>query len=352
MAHSDDNEGLRSGMVFTSSNDPSGNELLVYARGRNGALTLHSHAATGGQGTGAGLGSQGAVTLSGDGRFVFVVNALSNSISTFELRGHDLQLASTVASGGLHPISVTENDGTVFVVNDAGDGNVAGFRNVRGDLKPIAGSVRGLSVAGGAGPGQVGLSDDGEALVVTEKATNRLTSYRVRSDGTLGPAIVTASSGQTPFGFAFNRRNRLLVTEAVGGAAGASTTSSYRFSPSDPARPVIASASVPDTQSAACWVAITPNGRFAYVTNAGSSSVSSYRVAGNGQIELVSAVAGQTGAGSAPADVAISTDGRHLVVRNGRTFTISSFSVDGDGSLSAEGVFTGLPATAVGVAAN
>ena len=194
LAHPDDSEGLRSGMVFTSSNDQSGNELLVYARGRNGTLTMYSHAVTGGQGTGAGLGSQGAVTLSGDGRFVFVVNALSNSISTFELLGHDLHLASTVSSGGLHPISVTENDGTVFVLNDAGDGNVAGFRNVRGDLKPIAGSARGLSVAGGAGPGQVGLSDDGEALVVTEKTTNRLTSFRVKPDGSLGPAIVTAST--------------------------------------------------------------------------------------------------------------------------------------------------------------
>jgi len=189
-------------------------------------------------------------------------------------------------------------------------------------------------------------------LVVTEKATNRLTSFRVKADGSLGPTIVTASSGQTPFAFAFNRRNRLLVTEAVGGAAGASTVSSYRFNASDPARPVIASASVPDTQSAACWVAITPNGRYAFVANTGSSSVSSYRVAGNGQIELVSAVAGQTGAGSAPADAAISADGRHLVVRNGRIFTISSFSVDGDGNLSAESTFTGLPTTAVGIAAN
>ena len=352
LAHSDDNEGLRSGMVFTSSNEQSGNELLVYARSRNGTLTLHAHAATGGQGSGAGLGSQGAVTLSGDGRYVFVVNALSNSISTFELRSHELHLASTVSSGGLHPISVTENDGTVYVVNDGGSGNVTGFHNLRGDLRPITGSVRGLSVAGGAGPAQVGLSDDGEALVVSEKATNRLTSYRVKPDGSLGAAIITASSGHTPFGFAFNRRNRLLVTEAVGGAAGASTVSSYRFNPADPARPVIASASVPDTQSAACWVAITPNGRYAFVANTGSSSVSSYRIAGNGQIELVNAVAGQTGAGSAPSDTAISTDGRQLFVRNGRTFTISSFSVDDDGSLSAASTVTGLPASAVGIAAN
>lgn len=352
LAHSYDDDGLRSGMVFTSTNATTGNELLVYARSHDGTLALHTRGSTGGVGSGAGLGSQGAVTLSGDGRFVFVVNAQSDSVSTFELRGRELRLVSVTASGGLHPISVTEYDGVVYVLNDGGEGNVAGFRNLRGELRPIAGSVRGLSVSGGAAPAQVGFSDDGDALVVTEKNTNRVTSYRVRADGNIGAPIVTASPGQTPFGFAFNRRNRLLVTEAVGGAPGASTVSSYRFGQADPARPVLASASVPDTQGAACWIAITPNGRYAYVANTGSSSVSSYRIAPAGQIELINAVAGQTGAGSAPADTAISGGGRHLYVRNGRTATIASFSIEYDGTLSAGPLAAGLPPAAVGLAAN
>jgi 6-phosphogluconolactonase len=351
-ARSYDDDGIRSGMVFTSSNAQAGNELLVYARAQDGTLTLHTRSSTGGQGSGAGLASQGAVTLSGDGRFVFVVNAQSNSVSTFALRERDLQLASVVSSGGLHPISVTEHDGIVYVLNDAGEGNVAGFRNVGGELRPIGGSVRGLSVAGGAGPAQVGFSDDGDALVVTEKNTNRLTSYPVRPDGGIDAPIVAPSPGQTPFGFAFDRRNRLLVTEAVGGAPGASTVSSYRFSQADPARPVVASASVPDTQSSVCWIAITPNGRYAYVANTGSGSVSSYRIASTGQIELAQAVGGRTGVGSAPADSAISADGRHLFVRNGGTLTISSFAIEHDGGLVVEPLATGLPTAAVGLAAN
>lgn len=273
-------------------------------------------------------------------------------VSTFELHGREPQLVSVVSSGGLHPISVSEFEGLVYVLNDAGAGNVAGFRNVRGDLRPVAGSVRGLSVAGGAAPAQVGFSDDGDALLVTEKGTNRLTSYRVKADGSVSAPLVTPSPGLTPFGFAFNRRNRLLVTEAVGGAAGASTVSSYRFSESAPAAPVVVSRTVPDTQSAACWIAITPNGRHAFVTNTASSSVSSYRVTPGGQITLTSAVAGQTGAGSAPADAAISADGRQLYVRNGRTFTISSFSIGHDGSLAAHAGASALPASAVGLAAN
>ena len=53
-----------------------------------------------------------------------------------------------------------------------------------------------------------------------------------------------------------NRRNRLLVTEA-----GTSSVSSYRFGEADPARPILVSASVPDTQGAACWIAITTTSR-------------------------------------------------------------------------------------------
>jgi 6-phosphogluconolactonase (cycloisomerase 2 family) len=351
-ARSYDDDGLRSGMVFTSSNSASGNELLVYARGADGALALQTRADTGGLGSGAGLGSQGAVTLSSDGRFVFVVNAGSNTVSTFELRPRALLLSSVVASGGQHPISVTEQGGVVYVLNDAAAGNVVGFQNRRGSLQPIAGGVGSLSVAGGAGPAQVGLSDRGDTLVVSEKNTNKLTSYAVKGDGALGSAVVTASPGLTPFGFAFNRRNNLVVTEAVGGAAGASTVSSYRFTSSDPGHPVIVSPAVPDTQSAACWVAVTPDGRHAYVANTGSSTVSSYRIGIAGRIELVEAVAGSTGSGSAPADTAVSADGRQLYVRSGRTATISAFAIGAEGVLAAQALVGNLPASAVGLAAN
>jgi len=156
----------------------------------------------------------------------------------------------------------------------------------------------------------------------------------------------------TPFGFAFNARNRLVVSEAFGGAPGASTVSSYRFDNTSPALPMVVSAAVPDTQTAACWVAITPSGRHAYVTNTGSSSVSSYHVAPDGQITLAQAVAGDTGAGSAPLDVAASPDGRHLYVLNGKTFTLSSFKIKDDGSLVARPLTGGLPPAAAGLAAN
>ena len=344
----DNDEGFRSGKVFTSSNAVGANELLVYAAGPGGQLTLQTRLATQGHGTGTGLGNQGAVTLSGSGRHLFVVNALSNTVSTFSVRRSGLTLESTVDSGGQRPISVTEHDGIVYVLNAGGAGNVAGFRNLRGTLSPLTDSVRPLSASGGTGPAQVGFDNDGEVLVVTEKATNKLTTYRVRHDGRIGAPVVTASVGVTPFGFAFDRRGNVLVSEAFGGAANASAVSSYGFE--DGAEPLAISRSVADTQSAACWVVVTPNGRYAYVTNTGSGTISSYAVQKSGKVSLNQAVAGTAGAG--PIDAAIAATGRALYVLNSGSQTISSFSVGTDGSLANPGSVAGVPAGANGLAAN
>ena len=344
-AHHDDSS-FREGKVFTSTNAPGNNELLVFAPSRGGDLALVARVPTQGQGTGAGLGSQGAVALSGDGRHAFVVNAASNTVSTFAIRATGLTLASVVDSGGLGPISVTEHDGVVYVLNASGAGNVAGFRNLNGDLRPLPNGTRGLSAAGGTGPAQVGFGADGDVLVVTEKNTSRITSFPVRRDRSLGPAVVTPSSGATPFGFAFDRRDNLIVSEAPGSAA-----SSYHFDERS-AAPTLISASVPNTQAAACWVAVTPDGRFAYTANAGSSSVSSYRIARSGRIELVSAVAGSTGANAGALDLAVAADGRQLFALASRSLQIVSFRVGHDGSLTALGAGVGLPAGSAGLAAN
>ena len=122
----------------------AGNELLVFAPDDAG-----------------GLGSQGALVLSGDGRFVFVVNAGSHTVTTFALGGRSLEFVSSVDAGGPHPISVTERDGIVVVLNDGGAGNVAAFRNLDGQLQAIAGARRPLSAAGGTAPAQVSFSSDG-----------------------------------------------------------------------------------------------------------------------------------------------------------------------------------------------
>lgn len=348
----DDDDGVLTGLVFTSSNDAAGNALLVFARDAAGDLSLWRTLPTGGLGSGAGLGSQGAVTLARDGRSLYVVNAGSHTVSAFRLAGREIALTSVVNAGGLHPISVTEHRGLVVVLSDGGAGNVAALRDVNGTLVPLPGSSRPLSTAGGSAPAQVAFGSDGRVLVVTEKATNRLLSWTVGPRATIGAPTISASPGLTPFGFAVVSHNRIVVSEAWGGAEGASTVSGWRFDPARRHAPRVASAAVANGQGASCWVAATPDGRHAYVSNTGSSNVSRYAIGAGGTLELAEAVAAGTGAGSAPADSAIATDGRTLHVRNGRTFTIASYPIDGDGRLGPARFVAGLPAAAVGLAAN
>ncbi len=345
----DDDEGFRAGKVFTSTNATAGNELMVYDTAPD-TLALVTRVATDGTGSGGGLGNQGAVTLSGDGRHLFVVNAGSHSVSTFRVRRNGVHLISVTASGGLRPVSVTEHEGLVYVLNADGTNNITGFRNHGGKLEAVAGGTQPLSAASGTGPAQVGFGEDGRTLIVTEKATNKLTTYRVRQDGAIDAPVVTASVGATPFGFAVDRRGTLLVSEAFGGAAGASALSSYGFAQPAAVQPVVVSPSVGNTQSAACWVVVTPNGRYAYTTNTGSNTISLYGVMGNGHVALRSAVTASTDAG--PIDAAISPRGRQLFVLNGGGHTIQGFTIARNGELSAMSRASGLPAGSNGLAAN
>src|SRR5438552_6663983 len=131
------------GAVYALTNRPSGNAVAMYARSADGSLSSSGTFSTGGIGAGSSLGSQGALALSDDGRWLFAVNAGSNDISAFQVRPSGLSLTSRVASGGSQPISLTVRGGLVYVLNAGGDGNISGFTiGSDGALAPIAGSAR------------------------------------------------------------------------------------------------------------------------------------------------------------------------------------------------------------------
>jgi DNA-binding beta-propeller fold protein YncE len=237
----------------------------------------------------------------------------------------------------------------LYVLHDGADPNVTGFRiGPDGRLAAIAGSTRGLSGAATPDAAQVGFSPDGARLVVTEKATNLITTYAVRGDGTLEAPVSQPSAGQTPFGFAFDRRGTLLVTEAFGGAPDASVVSSYRPSGAGWAAvsPLTAT-----TETAACWVVVTPNGRFAFETNTGSGTVSAFAIGPDGSLTLLQAdgVAAATGAG--PIDMDVSGNGRFLYTLNAGGGSISAFRIDGQGGLEPLGTTPGLSPGANGLVA-
>ena len=332
------------GALFTMTNSAAGNEVLVFERSYDGTLTQQGFYSTGGLGTGVDLGNQGGLVLSRSRQRLLVCNAGSNDITIFRVNRNGLQLLDRVPSGGDMPISVTIKGRLVYVLNAGGSGNISGFIvKFNGHLQPIAGSSRPLS-GSGTGPAQISFSNSGRVLAVTEKATNQILTYRVNFHGkTRGPKIF-ASSGNTPFGFAFSRIGYLIVSEAFGGAANASAVSSYRVFNNGGIN--VISPSVATGQTAACWIAITSDGKYAYTTNAGSGNISGYRIKYDGSLQLLAqdGITGDTGAGSTPLDMGISRENKYLYTLNSGTQNISIFRVKHDGSLESIGEASGLPA--------
>ena len=334
--------GGTAGFVYTETNAAGGNAVLAFARADDGSLTAIGSFATGGLGSGGGLGSQGAVTLAGDGRWLLAVNAGSNDISLFRVRDDGgLVLADRADAAGTVPISVTATEHVAYVLDAGGSGNIAGFRLDGRSLHHLAGSIRPLS-GPATNPAEVAFSTDGEFLVVTERATNLIDMYRVDDRGAAGAPVTTASSGPVPYGFAFDQRNHPIVSEAAN-----STLSSYRLSA---AGTTVISASVPTGGLAACWVAASPDGRWAFDSNAHGGTISSFAVSRDGSLTLAHSVAADTGAGSTPLDLGVSSDGRFLYVVEAGAHILGGYGVGAGGTLVAVPGAPALPAGTSGIA--
>lgn len=339
--------GKAIGGVYVMDNDPAGNHVLAFSRRPNGSLSGPIAYATGGAGSGAGLGSQGSIITNGP--FVFVVNAGSNEISVFFAIGSRLRLLDKVDSKGILPTSLALHGRTLYVLNAGGEGNIAGFRlDRRARLTYIEGSNQSLS-SSSAAAAQISFNHTGNALVVTERATNLITTFEVDYNGVASPGTSFPSAGVTPFGFEFSKSGQFIVSEAAGGAAGASTMSSYRLG--NNANVSLLEGPVATNQTAACWVVVTGNGRYAYTTNTGSNSVSGFRVGNNGELDLLNedGATGLTGAG--PIDMDLSQNSKFLYTINNGDDSISIFAVQASGNLTHIGEVRGLPATSLGLAA-
>jgi 6-phosphogluconolactonase (cycloisomerase 2 family) len=336
------------GAVYVLTNQ-NANSVMVYARSADGALSLSSSFSTGGAGAGTGgdpLGSQGSLVLGRPHQLLFAVNAGSNDVSVFRVRGLELQLLDREPSGGTMPVSIAVHGGLVYVLNAGGTPNIEGFfiDPSTGHLVHLPGSKRMLAGGTGSAPAQVAFSSDGGVLMVTEKTTNQIDTWTVNDDHFAEHRQTTASSGATPFGFAFARRNFAIVTEA-----GPSALSSYEVD--GDGRLELDTGTLTDGQKANCWVVVTKNQRYAFTTNTGSGNISSYLVSQDGSLTLLNAVAASTGTGTAPIDMALSDDSHFLFVREATKGMVNGFRVESDGSLKPITSAGGVPAGAQGVAA-
>lgn len=334
-----------SAAVYVLSNQQAGNQILVFDRAADGVLTPSGAVDAGGVGSGGGLGSQGAIVVDQSGRYVYAVNAGSGTIASFRASPRGLERVDVVASGGAMPTSLTVHGEFVYVLNAGGAGSINGFTTRAGDLEPLVGSARPLS-GNATAPAQVSFTPGGDQLVVTERNTQRIDLYSVARDGRAAGPTVVDSVGVTPFGFDFDNKGHLIVSEAFGGADDASAVSSYAV---QRASLETVSPSIGTTETAACWIAATGNGRFAFVGNAGGS-ITGYSLRPDGTLAILDADGRTAAPGSSVTDLSLSRNDQFLYGRLGNG-SVGAWAVASDGSLTDLGHTRGLPAGAAGIAA-
>ncbi len=339
----------RIGSLYTASNATADNQILAFDQMRDGSLKPIGTVSTGGKGSGGGLGNQSGLVLTSNREFLLAVNAGSNEISVLKFNNRQPKLVSKIASGGVRPVSVTVQNDIVYVLN-AGSDDVTGFYlKDNGKLHPIPNSRRALSGKATA-PAQIRFSPNGDTMVVTEKATNVISTFPIKY-GYLGDRISNPSNANTPFGFAFDRRGNLLVSEAAGGPPNISSISSYDILSNSKLKSITAAAKA--NQLAACWVVVSKNGRYAYVSNTASGTITGFAIKPNGTLTGITAdgVTANTGTGSGPIDLIISRNGQFLSSLNSRNGTISNFKIESNGSLKPAPTLTSLPTTINGLVA-
>ena len=330
---------ILTGAVYVMSNHPEGNEIVVFDRNFRGRLTPAGSYGTWGLGSGGGidpLGSQGALILSRNNRWLFAVNAGSNEISVFRVRRHGLKWIGNFDSGGTFPVSLTFYHNLLYVLNAGRDGdgpNITGYKlNRYGELTPLKGSTR---LLGDGGFHQVGFSPYGDALIVTKgDPTGEILVFTVDEDG-LPDTIptVTPSAGLVPFSFIFDRRGHVLVTEAGSGAV-----SSYDLQEDNTLE--VIDASVQNGNSATCWIAGTWFGTV-ITANTASDNLSTYRVkAGNGNLRLLK---DKAALGNKPIDMAVTPNGRYLYVLNATDGSVGAFRIIPNGTIIHLDTVIGLP---------
>jgi 6-phosphogluconolactonase (cycloisomerase 2 family) len=307
--------------VFAATDNLAGNQVVAYRRAADGTLTLAGTYPTGGLGGQlAGsvvdhLASQGSLGYDGRRGLLYAVNAGSDTVSVFAVRGS-----------------------LVYVLNAEGGGSLHGYRVASGRLIPIAGSTRALGLNPAATPqftntpGQAAFSPDGTQLIVTTKANGSdIDVFAVRPNGRLSSQpVVNADPGAVPFAITFDPAGHLVIADA-----GTNALSTFALRPDGT---LTALDTVGTGQSATCWVAADRGLLFA--SNAGSASISGYASAPGGTLTLL----GQTATDPGTVDAAVTPGGRFLYVQTGGNGVLDEFAVSPGGSLAEVGHLTGAGA--------
>lgn len=221
--------------------------------------------------------------------------------------------------------SSSTGTGAVFVASQ-GDSTVTSFSI---DLSTGLLTANGGAVATGSVPSAMILAPSGTVLFIANSSSNNISAYTVKTDGTLTAAGSSQAAGMTPLSMAMDSAGKFLFVANQGLQIdpNSGTVSVFAVSKSSlaevPGSPFVVAAPGAPSGTGPSGVAVTPDGKFLYVSNQFDSTVSKFSVDAAGVLTRGPVVP----VGTTPATLAITADGGFLYVANAST--ISGFAICG-----------------------
>ncbi len=381
--------GSGGGNVYMQTNGLD-NEIVHYARLRNGGLSELERISTGGKGSGTykpiydkpsepnpfeGVGS---VILTPDHKYLFTTNGGNNTVSSFSIGDGgtptliDVQATGKpkerTKSGTAKTLAYSPRTKTLYVGHAFGPDHIHMYSVKDGKLTLRQGSA---SVNTPSKTDrvmtQIVLSPDGKFLmglllfdhepkinhggdpvaadvaVSNAKDKDGLVVFPVKDNGDLGAAQIMDAGGAAGFSaqFLYGSNDTFVTTYAGGNGLAMGKISAGGTVTHSPIVAIDTSKGMPSEQ---CWLAITPDNKQVLATAFGYSSVSSYKIV-NGALQIAKDPAAPAVPGdgsfkaldgivsSGPSDNLLSPDGKYFYQIYANASKLISYELGADGAL-------------------
>ncbi len=312
--------GTWQGTPLTAVNDVSATR---YGLQNTGLLTAGTDVAAG--------STPRSVTIDPTGRFAYVPNQNSNTVSVYTINQLTGELtAGTAVAAGSQPTRVAvDPTGRFAYVTNLNSNTVSIYT-----IDHLTGALTaGDTVAAGGGPRNVIVDPTGRFAYVTNNGGNTVSVYTINQVTGALTAGTAVAAGTTPWGIIVDPTGRFAYVTNYN-SADVSVYTIDQVTGALTAGTAVAAGSGPYT------ITVDRAGRFAYVANGNSNTVSVYTIDQvTGALTAGTAVA----AGTMPVAVTVDPTGRFAYVTNNTSNTISVYAID-----QTTGALTALTTIAAG----
>jgi 6-phosphogluconolactonase (cycloisomerase 2 family) len=288
------------------------NSISAYTIGANGTLTqINCSVACNGNNFATG-GNPWGITIDPSGRFAYVANSGSSSISAYSIDATTGALAQILCGA----VSPCHFNGAVYN-NDFEAGNA---------------------------PRSVTIDPTGKFAYAANWGSNDIAAYSIGATGKLTQidadpntaGIQNFLAGTNPMSVTIDPTGKFAyVANSFNGGLTGNSVSAYSINPTSGMLTTIDFKSSGGTQPQS--VTVHPSGKFAYVTNYLSGGVTGYSIGSTGVLAMLMQPVGGWVTGTNPYGVTIDPSGKFAYVANQGSNDVSTYGINPDGTLTIAG---------------